>query len=98
MLKMKKQTNDLKELLQSKNQEIEDLKRNIKSTKLTELQEEVQLYQKECLKLRYISEVSICILIQNGLQSQFKSNRRLKGFVKTINWQNFEVKNAVSDL
>ena len=56
------QDHNAEELL-VKNQEIEDLKRNIKSTKLTELQEEIQLYQKECLKLRYISEVSICILI-----------------------------------
>ena len=95
---MKKQINDLTELVQSKNQEIEDLRRNIKSTKLTELQEEVLLYQKECMKLRYISELSVCILMQNGLYKQLKGNKRLKGFINTINWQNFQVKNAVSDI
>lgn len=97
-MKLKKQTNELKEMMQQKNEEIDDLKRNIKSTKLQEIQEEVQLYQKECLKLRYIAEVSICILVQNGLESQLKKNRRLRHFIKTINWKNFEIQNAMSDI
>jgi hypothetical protein len=45
-----------------------------------ELQEELQIYQRECIKLRKISENALHLLMQNGLE--FK----LKGF-KSTNWQ-----------
>ena len=41
LLKLKKQVNELKEMLSNKNEEIFDLKRNIKSTRITELNEEM---------------------------------------------------------
>ena len=50
------------------------------------------------MKLRYLSEMSICLLIQNGLFNKVKSNKKLNGFLKTINWGHFGVKNAISDM
>lgn len=44
LLRMKKQVNDLKELIQLKNEEIEELSKNIKVTKCVELNEEIQIY------------------------------------------------------
>ena len=62
LLKMKKQVNDLKELLQHKNEEIDELHKNMRITKCAELTEEVQIYQEECLKLRKVAEQAITIL------------------------------------
>lgn len=45
---MKKSLNDLKFVLKQKNQEIELLKNNLKSNKMSEFQEEINLYKKEC--------------------------------------------------
>ena len=44
LLRMKKQVNDLKELVQLKNEEIEELSKNIRVTKCVELNEEIQIY------------------------------------------------------
>lgn len=45
---MKKNLNDLKFTLKQKNQEIDQLKHNMKSNKMSEFQEEINLYKKEC--------------------------------------------------
>lgn len=45
---MKKNLNDLKFTLKQKNQEIDQLKNNMKSNKMSEFQEEINLYKKEC--------------------------------------------------
>lgn len=44
---MKKNLNDLKFLLKQKNQEIEQLKQNQKSNKMSEFQDEINQYKKE---------------------------------------------------
>ena len=46
----------------------------------------MRLYQKECAKLRKISENAIGILAANGLDSQMKSSKVMRNFMKTINW------------
>lgn len=77
---------------------IDDLKRNIKATRMTEVQEELKQYQKECLRLRFISELAISILLQNGLGDVLRKNKRLKNFLRTINWSQFEMQNVIQDL
>jgi hypothetical protein len=62
----------MKETISSKNQELEDLRRNIKSTKIYELQEELQIYRRECMKLRKISENAYQLVIQNGLDNKLE--------------------------
>ena len=68
MLKLKKQLNEMKELLQQKSQEVIDLNKNMKSSKVQELQIETQVYQNECLKLRNVAERAVNILIRNNLE------------------------------
>lgn len=53
---MKKQVNDMKELIQHKNEEIGELHKNMRITKCVELTEEIQIYQEECIKLRKVAE------------------------------------------
>ena len=62
----------MKETISGKNQELEDLRRNIKSTKIYELQEELQIYRRECMKLRKISENAYQLVIQNGLDNKLE--------------------------
>ena len=85
LLRMKKQVNDLKELLQHKNEEIDELQKNMRITKCAELNEEIQIYQEECLKLRKVAEQAIIILAQNGLSSLLEKKKLLKNFKKTMN-------------
>ena len=51
-LNLKKKIKDLRIELGSKNEEIEGYKRNIKSTRLTELEVEMKLYIDESTRLR----------------------------------------------
>ena len=47
IISMKKNLNDLKFLLKQKNQEIEQLKQNQKTNKMSEFQDEINQYKKE---------------------------------------------------
>lgn len=78
------QVNDLREKLGEKTKDFNRLQRDVKFTKIKELQQEIQLYQQECLKLRYISEQAILILRQNGLQSLLKTNKQLQVFAREV--------------
>lgn len=50
------------------------------------------------MKLRHISELSVSIVLQNNLGHKLKGNKKLKNFVKGINWNNFEMQNAMQDI
>jgi hypothetical protein len=66
----------MKEIISSKTQELEDLQRNIKSTKIYELQEELHIYRRECMKLRKISENAYQLVIQNGLDNKLERTKQ----------------------
>lgn len=51
MINLKKQVQDLKDQLINKDNEIVDLKKDIKSTKIKELEIELKTYMQECLRL-----------------------------------------------
>jgi hypothetical protein len=72
----------MREIISSKNQELEDLQRNIKATKMYELQEELQIYQQECIKLRKLSENAVHLLYQHGLEPKLQGQ-----ILKPTNWQ-----------
>lgn len=55
-IRLIQQVSDLKARLSEKTKDFNRLQRDVKFTKIKELQQEIQLYQQECLKLRYISE------------------------------------------
>jgi hypothetical protein len=76
--------NDLKGKLGEKTKDFNRLQRDVKFTKIKELQQEIQLYQQECIKLRYISEQAILILRQNGLQCLLKPNKQLQAFAREV--------------
>ena len=50
----------------------------------------MQLYQKECLRLRKITEYSVKLLMTNGLDKKLKNSKMMKKFMKTINWHQFD--------
>ena len=52
-LNLKRKIKDISLQVQSKNEEIEALKRNIKSTKISELESECKMYMDECTRLRH---------------------------------------------
>lgn len=52
-LALKKKIKDLRTELQVKIEEIESLKRNIKSTKLSEYEVEIKMYVDESMRLRH---------------------------------------------
>lgn len=56
MVNLKRQVQDLKDTLYTKDNEIVDLKKEIKSTKIKELEIELKVYMQECLRLRNITE------------------------------------------
>jgi len=60
------------------------MERDIKHTKIQELQEETQVYQAECLKLRNISEQAVFLLIRHGLLPHVKVSKELKRFAKQV--------------
>jgi len=66
----------MKAIISNKNQELQDLQRNIKSTKIYELQEELQIYRRECMKLRKISENAFQLVIKNGLEPKLQSTQQ----------------------
>ena len=49
----------MKDTIYSKDNEIVDLKKEIKSTKVKELEIELKVYMQECLRLRSITEQAI---------------------------------------
>jgi hypothetical protein len=52
-MSLKKKIKELSMLLGSKNDEIEALRKNIKSTKLAEFEVEMKMYMDECTRLRH---------------------------------------------
>ncbi len=52
-LNLKKKIKDLRMQLQHRGEEVESLKRNIKNTKLAELEVEMKMYMDECTRLRH---------------------------------------------
>ena len=53
VINLKRKVKDLNLESQRKNEEIEALKRNIKSTRLSEIEVEVKFYMEECARLRH---------------------------------------------
>ena len=53
VINLKRKVKDLNLESQRKNEEIEALKRNIKSTRLSEIEVEVKFYIEECARLRH---------------------------------------------
>ena len=53
ILNLKKKIRDLISEKQVINEDVERLKRNIRSTKLTEVEAEVKIYMEECARLRH---------------------------------------------
>lgn len=74
----------MSDVIREKNQRIDELQHDKKSTKLVELQEEAHAYQRECLRLRNVAELAMTTLIQNGLYSKLKSNKKVRNFAKTL--------------
>lgn len=52
IINLKKQVQDLKDSIYNKDSEILELKKDIKSTKIKELETELKTYMQECLRLR----------------------------------------------
>lgn len=52
-MNLKKKIKDLQSEGSAKNEEIETLKRNIKNTKITEIEVEMKMYMDECTRLRH---------------------------------------------
>ena len=86
-IRLKTQLNDLKQKLIHKTQELNQIMRDVKTTKINELQTETQIYQKECLKLRGIAEQALGLAIGHGLVKQVKKNKVLKGFMRNMSPQ-----------
>ncbi|CDW90055.1 UNKNOWN [Stylonychia lemnae] len=59
IINLKRQVQDLKDNVFNKDAEIYDLKKEIKSTKIKELEIELKTYMQECLRLRQITEQAI---------------------------------------
>lgn len=76
------QVNDLKQKLGEKNRELTLLQQDIKTTKIREIQQEIQIYQHECLRLRSIAEQAFNIISSHGLQKLFKKNHEMKCFMR----------------
>ena len=59
MINLKREVSDLKDIIYQKEAEILDLKKDIKSTKIKELEIDLRTYMQECGRLRKIAEHSI---------------------------------------
>lgn len=59
IINLKKQVQDLKDQAIDKDNEIVELKKDIKSTKIKELESELKTYMQECLRLRSVTEHAI---------------------------------------
>jgi hypothetical protein len=55
MINLKREVENLKDTIYSNNTEILDLKKQIKSTKVRELEVEIKSYMQECVRLRGIA-------------------------------------------
>lgn len=55
-MSLKKQIREFKYETTSKNEELEQLRKNIKNTKTIEQEQELKSYQDECIRLRKIME------------------------------------------
>ena len=51
VLKLKKKVQDLKEMLQNKNYEYDELQRSLKQKKINEMQRELRIYTTQCKHL-----------------------------------------------
>ena len=49
--------------------------------KVSELQEEISIYQRECQKLRNLNEQVIMIAQGKGFRKQLETNRNVKQFI-----------------
>lgn len=56
MMSLKKQIRELKYEVLKRDEELEVLRKNMKSTKSRELEQEIETYREECLRLRAIME------------------------------------------
>lgn len=52
-INLKKKVRDMQMAVQLKTEETEQLKRNIKSTKIAEIEVELKMYMDECTRLRH---------------------------------------------
>ncbi len=59
IVNLKRQVQDLKDSIYVKDSDIADLKKEIKSTKIKELEIELKVYMQECLRLRGITDQAI---------------------------------------
>lgn len=59
IINLKREVQDLKDVIYQKEAEILDLKKDIKSTKIKELEIDLRTYMQECSRLRKIAEHSI---------------------------------------
>ena len=70
ILKLKKKCQDLTELLQLKTIENDDLMKNIKHQKVIELQKTINLYSRECSRLKGIVTGVVDIARKAGLEDK----------------------------
>ena len=56
---LKKQVKELKEGMRTKDEELAKLRKDMKSTKILELENEVKIYHEECLRMRHILEETV---------------------------------------
>jgi len=59
LLKVKQQVIELKEIVAVKDQELNNLKKNMKSTKMREMDIQLKMYMSECIRLREMTENAI---------------------------------------
>jgi hypothetical protein len=53
-MSLKKQVKEMKTEMQKKDEELENLRKNIKNTKVSEIDIEIKTYKDECLRLRHL--------------------------------------------
>ncbi len=58
-LKLKQQVSDLKQLIQTKDQSLTELRSSMKASKFIELESECKAYRNECGRLRMVAENTI---------------------------------------
>ena len=89
VLRLKKQIADLKELVQNKTHENEELTKNGNPGRVKELFDELQFFDKENQKMRGITERVIQIARNNGLEAQMLQDKEIKDFID-FNHQMFD--------
>lgn len=58
-MSLKKQVKEIKQELMKREEDLHNLKRHVKTTRLQELEQENSLYKDELLRLRYILEANL---------------------------------------